>query len=99
MILPGGFSYGDYLRAGAIARFSPVMQDVVALAKRGGPVIGDLQRIPDRLRGRPAARRAAAQREPQVRLRVRRAARRDDRHAVHEPLRAGRHAARSDRAR
>jgi phosphoribosylformylglycinamidine synthase subunit PurQ / glutaminase len=39
VILPGGFSYGDYLRAGAIARFSPVMQDVVAFARRGGPVI------------------------------------------------------------
>jgi phosphoribosylformylglycinamidine synthase subunit PurQ / glutaminase len=40
IVLPGGFSYGDYLRAGAIARFSPVMDDVVAFAKRGGPVIG-----------------------------------------------------------
>ena len=40
IVLPGGFSYGDYLRAGAIARFSPVMQDVVAFAKRGGPVLG-----------------------------------------------------------
>ena len=40
VILPGGFSYGDYLRAGAIARFSPIMQDVVAHAKRGGPVLG-----------------------------------------------------------
>jgi len=39
VVLPGGFSYGDYLRAGAIARFSPVMQDVVAFARRGGPVI------------------------------------------------------------
>lgn len=39
IVLPGGFSYGDYLRAGAIARFSPVMQDVVAFARRGGPVI------------------------------------------------------------
>ena len=39
IILPGGFSYGDYLRAGAIARFSPVMQDVMAFAKRGGPVL------------------------------------------------------------
>ena len=39
VIVPGGFSYGDYLRAGAIARFSPVMQDVVAFAKRGGPVL------------------------------------------------------------
>ncbi len=39
VILPGGFSYGDYLRAGAIARFSPVMQEVIAFAKRGGPVL------------------------------------------------------------
>jgi len=38
--LPGGFSYGDYLRAGAIARMSPVMEDVVAFADRGGPVLG-----------------------------------------------------------
>lgn len=40
VILPGGFSYGDYLRAGAIARFSPIMQEIVAHAKRGGPVVG-----------------------------------------------------------
>ncbi len=40
LILPGGFSYGDYLRAGAIARFSPIMQEVAAHAKSGGPVIG-----------------------------------------------------------
>jgi phosphoribosylformylglycinamidine synthase len=40
IILPGGFSYGDYLRAGAIARFSPVMSEVAAFAKTGGPVIG-----------------------------------------------------------
>ncbi len=40
VILPGGFSYGDYLRAGAIARFSPVMKAVAAFAERGGPVIG-----------------------------------------------------------
>lgn len=40
IILPGGFSYGDYLRSGAIARFSPIMQEVVAHAKKGGPVIG-----------------------------------------------------------
>jgi phosphoribosylformylglycinamidine synthase len=39
IVLPGGFSYGDYLRAGAIARFSPVMLDVVSFAKRGGPVL------------------------------------------------------------
>ena len=40
VILPGGFSYGDYLRAGAIARFSPIMQQVAAHAGRGGVVIG-----------------------------------------------------------
>ncbi len=40
VILPGGFSYGDYLRSGAIARFSPVMQEVIAFAKRGGYVMG-----------------------------------------------------------
>lgn len=40
VILPGGFSYGDYLRPGAIARFSPIMEDVVRFAKRGGKVLG-----------------------------------------------------------
>jgi phosphoribosylformylglycinamidine synthase len=40
VILPGGFSYGDYLRPGAIARFSPVMQAVAAHAKAGGGVLG-----------------------------------------------------------
>ena len=40
VILPGGFSYGDYLRPGAIARFSPIMHEVIAHARRGGPVLG-----------------------------------------------------------
>lgn len=40
VVLPGGFSYGDYLRAGAIARFSPVMESVIAFAEAGKPVIG-----------------------------------------------------------
>src|SRR3972149_7367554 len=40
VVLPGGFSYGDYLRAGAIARFSPVMEAVVRHAEAGRPVIG-----------------------------------------------------------
>jgi len=40
VILPGGFSYGDYLRSGAIARFSPVMRAVEAHALGGGPVLG-----------------------------------------------------------
>jgi phosphoribosylformylglycinamidine synthase len=40
IILPGGFSYGDYLRSGAIARFSPVMQEVIQFAKKGVYVLG-----------------------------------------------------------
>jgi len=40
VILPGGFSYGDYLRCGAIARFSPIMKSVVQFANQGGKVIG-----------------------------------------------------------
>jgi phosphoribosylformylglycinamidine synthase subunit PurQ / glutaminase len=40
VVLPGGFSYGDYLRAGAIARFSPIMKEVSEHARRGGPVLG-----------------------------------------------------------
>ena len=40
VVLPGGFSYGDYLRTGAIARFSPVMEEVRKFANRGGHVIG-----------------------------------------------------------
>ena len=40
IILPGGFSFGDYLRCGAIARFSPMMQSVIDFAKRGGKILG-----------------------------------------------------------
>jgi phosphoribosylformylglycinamidine synthase subunit PurQ / glutaminase len=40
VVIPGGFSYGDYLRAGAIARFAPVMESVVEFAREGGPVLG-----------------------------------------------------------
>jgi len=40
VIVPGGFSYGDYLRVGAIARFSPVMESVAEFARDGGPVLG-----------------------------------------------------------
>lgn len=40
IILPGGFSYGDYLRCGAIARFSPMMQSVIEFAEKGGKVLG-----------------------------------------------------------
>lgn len=40
VVLPGGFSYGDYLRSGAIARFSPIMNEVIAFAEKGGYVFG-----------------------------------------------------------
>lgn len=40
LLIPGGFSYGDYLRTGAIARFSPIMQSVTEYAEKGGPVLG-----------------------------------------------------------
>ena len=39
IVLPGGFSYGDYLRSGAIARFSPIMQEVMEFAEKGGFVL------------------------------------------------------------
>ena len=40
VVIPGGFSYGDYLRCGAIARFAPVLQEVIGFAERGGRVLG-----------------------------------------------------------
>jgi phosphoribosylformylglycinamidine synthase subunit PurQ / glutaminase len=40
IVLPGGFSYGDYLRCGAVARFSPLMQSVIEFAQKGGKVLG-----------------------------------------------------------
>lgn len=40
VLVPGGFSYGDYLRSGAIARFSPIMESVKSFADKGGPVLG-----------------------------------------------------------
>ena len=61
VIVPGGFSYGDYLRAGAIARFAPVMEEVAEFAARRRARARDLQRLSGPVRGRSAARRAAAQ--------------------------------------
>ena len=40
VVVPGGFAHGDYLRAGAIARFSPIMEAVAEFAQAGGPVVG-----------------------------------------------------------
>ena len=64
VVLPGGFSYGDYLRAGAIAARAPLMQDVVDARAPGPAGAGHLQRLPGALRGRPAARRADPQQPP-----------------------------------
>ncbi len=64
VVLPGGFSYGDYLRCGAIARFSPVMTSIIAAAGAGLPVLGHLQRLPGAVRGAPVAGRADPQLAP-----------------------------------
>ena len=68
VVLPGGFSYGDYLRCGAIARFSPIMARGHRVRRRRRPRARDLQRLPDPHRGGPAARRAARERVAQLRL-------------------------------
>ena len=68
VVLPGGFSYGDYLRCGAIARFAPVMTEVVAAAARRHARPRHLQRLPDPLRVAPAAGCADPQRPPHVHL-------------------------------
>ena len=74
-IVPGGFSYGDYLRVGAIARFSPVMEEVERFARDGGPVLGicnGFQVLCEAglLPGRAAAEHLAALRLRQVELEV-----------------------------
>ena len=83
VILPGGFSHGDYLRTGAIARFSPIMAAVARVRRAGRAGARHLQRLSDPARVRAAAGRDAAQPRPEVSLRVRRRPRRADRHAVH----------------
>ena len=50
-VLPGGFSYGDYLRCGAIAARAPVMTAIRDHARKGGLVHGRVQRLPDPVRG------------------------------------------------
>ena len=99
VILPGGFSHGDYLRTGAIARFSPIMATVADFARkrRAGP--RDLQRLPGAARGRAAAGRDAAQSRSEVSLRARLGAHRADRHALHDARIARPGAEAADRAR
>ena len=76
MIMPGGFSYGDYLRTGAIARFSPVMGAVKEFASRGGLVMGICNGFQILCEAGLLARRAASKQESQVHLRTREHARR-----------------------
>ena len=68
VVLPGGFSYGDYLRSGAIARFSPLMQEVKAFARRGGRVLGICNGFQILLELGLLPGRHAPQQEPQVPL-------------------------------
>ena len=69
VVVPGGFAHGDYLRPGAIARFSPVMGAVADLRRRRRPGRRHLQRLPGAHRGRPPAGCAAEERGPQVPVR------------------------------
>ena len=85
VVVPGGFAHGDYLRPGAIARFSPVMDAVADVRRRRRPGRRHLQRLPGAHRGRPAARRAAEERGPQVPVRHGRAAGRVHRLGAHQP--------------
>ena len=78
VVVPGGFAHGDYLRTGAIARFSPVMDAVARVRGRRRSGRRHLQRLPGAHRGAAAARRAAEERGPEVPVRDRRAAGRDD---------------------
>ena len=98
VILPGGFAHGDYLRTGAMARFSPIMRAVQAFADARRPRARHLQRLSGPARGRAAAGRDAAEPRVEVPLRARASARRADRHAVHGSVPRGAGAADADRA-
>ena len=86
VVVPGGFSYGDYLRCGAIAARAPVMDAVRDIRGRRRSRARRLQRLPDPLRGRAAARRAHAQRAAEIHLPRRASAGRALRYAVHARL-------------
>ena len=88
VVLPGGFSYGDYLRCGAIARFSPIMKSVTRFAADGGLVHRHLQWLSDSVRSSSAARRADAQSIALFHLRFHQRARRERANAVYAAPRA-----------
>ena len=83
VVLPGGFSYGDYLRCGALARVAPVMDAIRGFAGDGRPCARDLQRLPDPVRGRAPSRRPPREPPGRVRLRGRDGDGRVDSDAVH----------------
>ena len=99
VILPGGFAHGDYLRTGAMARFSPIMREVEAFARRGGPVLGICNGFQILLEAGLLPGAMLRNRGAEVPVRARPHPRRTDRYAVHGavPCRAG--AADSDRPR
>ena len=66
--MPGGFSYGDYLRAGAIARFSPAMESVIEFARDGGLVLGICNGFQVLCEAHLLPGRAAAERQPALHL-------------------------------
>ena len=68
ILLPGGFSYGDYLRCGAIARFSNVMKEVVKAAEAGKPVLGVCNGFQILVRSRITARSNETKRKPSIYL-------------------------------
>ena len=70
VVLPGGFSYGDYLRSGAIARFSPIMKQVAEFAGAGGPVLGICNGFQVLLEAGSAPRSDASEPPAQVHLRA-----------------------------
>ena len=83
IIVPGGFAYGDYLRTGAIAKFSPVMESVRKFAADGGLVLGICNGFQILCEVRTAARRADAQCRIEVRLQAGTYSRGEHQHAVH----------------
>ena len=83
VILPGGFAHGDYLRTGAIARFSPIMREVKRFAAAGGPVLGICNGFQVLLEAGLLPGAMLRNRSVQVPVRARHREGRADRHAVH----------------
>ena len=98
VILPGGFAHGDYLRTGAIARFSPIMAAVSRFAERGGPVLGICNGFQVLLEAGLLPGAMVRNRGIKFVVAARVRPRRADRHAVHAGVRAGAGAAAADRA-